>query len=226
MKNILLMALFVFSAGTLRAQQTALEQWNAEAKTNIRCLPKYGYATKTPDLLAIDSVFIHKTLADFPNPRAASAELIRLGFHYLYQNLLTAMYRFNQAYLLDSTNSDIYWGYGGVYMVLEDYPRAREQYLEGLARDSGNTRILTDFGLYFMLQDKLDSALQFFSKSYRLDSTNQSTLVKLAVCYYYLEDCKNALYYYQQCKALGGQQISQEFAEAIEKKCVIKSDKE
>ena len=35
------------------------------------------------------------------------------------------MYRFNQAYLLDSTNTDIYWGFGGVYMTLGDFENAK-----------------------------------------------------------------------------------------------------
>ena len=53
---------------------------------------------------------------------AASDYLIKLGFNYMYKrDLKTAMYRFNQAYLLDSTNSDIYWGYGAIYMTLGNF---------------------------------------------------------------------------------------------------------
>jgi len=196
-----------------------LNQWNEEAKNNIRCLPKYGYVKKTAGQLEVDTEFIQATLPQFANKRLASEHLIDLGFKYLYRDVKTAMYRFNQAYLLDSTNSDIYCGYGGVYMILKDYPRAKEQYEEGLLHDSVNTRILTDYGTYFMAQGIPESAILYMSRSYRLDSTNQNTLFKLAACYYYKGDCKNAVYYYERCKSLGGQPLTKEFVDALQTKC-------
>jgi Tfp pilus assembly protein PilF len=219
MKNLLAFCLFILSSSAVLAQQMTLNQWNEEAKTNIRCLPKYGYVEKTADQLEADSKFIQNTLPEFANKRLASEHLIDLGFKYLYHDVKTAMYRFNQAYLLDSTNSDIYWGYGAVYMTLQDYPKAKEQYEDGLLHDPTNTRILTDYGTYFMAQDIPDSAIQYMSRSYNLDSTNQNTLFKLAACYYYKGDCKNAVYYFEKCKSLGGQPLTKEFADALQTKC-------
>ena len=196
-----------------------LDQWNEEAKTNIRCLPKYGHVEKTAGQLEADTIFIQNTLTEFTSKRLASEHLIDLGFKYIYHDVKTAMYRFNQAYLLDSTNSDIYWGYGGVYMILQDYPRAKEQYEEGLLHDSVNTRIMTDYGTYFVVQDMPDSAIKYLSRSYILDSANQNTSFKLAACYYFKEDCKNAVYYYKRCKSLGGQPLTKEFVDSLQTKC-------
>src|SRR5450631_1823773 len=112
MRKLLAVSLFVFTASTVFAQQMTLDEWNEEAKSNIRCLPKYGNVEKTAGQRLADSNFIQKTLLSYPNKRLASDELIKLGFKYLYHDVKTAVYRFNQAYLLDSTNSDIYWGYG------------------------------------------------------------------------------------------------------------------
>jgi tetratricopeptide (TPR) repeat protein len=218
-KNLLTFCLFILYSATVMAQQMTLSQWNEEAKTNIRCLPKYGHVEKTAGQLEADSEFIQVALPRFATKRLASEHLIDLGFKYLYHDVKTAMYRFNQAYLLDSTNSDIYWGYGAVYMILEDYSRAKEQYEEGLLQDSVNTRILTDCGTYFMTQGLPDSAIKYMSRSYRLDSTNQNTLFKLSAYYYYKEDCKNAVYYYERCKSLGGQPITKEFEDALHAKC-------
>jgi tetratricopeptide (TPR) repeat protein len=219
MKNLLTFILFILASLSVAAQEMTLDQWNEEAKTNIRCLPKYGYAKKTIGQLEADSEFVNVTLPKFANKRLASEHLIDLGFKYLYHDIKTAMYRFNQAYLLDSTNSDIYWGYGGVYMVLQDYPRAREQYEDGLLCDSLNTNIMTDYGTWFVVQNMFDSAIQYLSKSYKLDSTNQNTSFKLAAIYFYKEDCKNALYYYEKCKALGGKPLTKEFEYELLKKC-------
>jgi tetratricopeptide (TPR) repeat protein len=219
MKNLLSFCLFIVCSSTLVAQQMTLSEWNEEAKTNIRCLPEYGHAAKSPGQLEADGEFIQSTLPQFANKRLASEHLIDLGFKYLYHDVKTAMYRFNQAYLLDSTNSDIYWGYGAVYMILEDYPRARVQYEDGLLHDPMNTRIMTDYGTYFMTQGTTDSAIQYMTRSYKLDSTNQNTLFKLSACYYYKEDCKNAVYYYEKCKSLGGQPLTKEFEDALHAKC-------
>lgn len=219
MKNLIAFCLFILASSSVVSQQMTLNEWNEEAKTNIRCLPKYGHADKTADQLEADSNFIRKTLPEFSSKRLASEELINLGFKYLYHDVKTAMYRFNQAYLLDSTNSDIYWGYGAVYMTLEDYPRAREQYEQGLLHDPLNSRIMTDYGTYFMVQGMTDSAFQYLSRSYILDSANQNTSFKLSACYYYIEDCKNAVHYYEKCKSLGGQPMTKEFVDALQTKC-------
>jgi tetratricopeptide (TPR) repeat protein len=219
MKNLFIFSIFILVYSTLSAQQMTLDQWNEEAKTNIRCLPKYGYAEKTTAQLAADNEFIQATLPQFANKRLASEHLIDLGFKYFYYDVKTAMYRFNQAYLLDSTNSDIYWGYGAIYMSLQDYPRAKIQYEEGLLQDPKNTRIMTDYATYFMSVGIPDSAIQYLSGSYILDSTNQNTSFKLAACYFYKEDCKNARFYYEKCKFLGGQPLSKEFEDAIHAKC-------
>ena len=74
-----------------------LDEWNKEAETEIRLWPKYGHLIKTAEQKEADSRFIEKVLPDYPSKRTASAALINLGFHYLYTDIKTAMYRFNQA---------------------------------------------------------------------------------------------------------------------------------
>ena len=211
------------------------EQWNEEAKTNIRLLPKYGYAIKTEGQKASDKEFIETTLKQYPTNRKASDHLIELGFKYLYNDIKTAMYRFNQAYLLDSTNTDIYWGYAGVYMTLGNLENAQKQYLEGLSIDPKNTHLLTDYGTYFMAQyyglqpldekkalPNLDFAINYLTESYLLDNKDQNTNFKLSICYYQKKDCKNAWKYYNECKSLGGQPITEDFTKALTELCKTK----
>ncbi len=239
MKKIFTLAITLFTLTTfgqkvseLEGQQMTLEQWNEEAKTNIRLLPKYGHAQKTDAQKKLDQEFIETVLKKDSTNRKASDHLISLGFQYLYRDIKTAMYRFNQAYLLDSSNTDIFWGFGGVYMTLGDYERAEKQYRIGLAIDPSNTHLLTDYGTYFMVQfyalqalDKkqaltnLESAITNMIKSYQLDPTNQNTTFKLSVCYWNKGDCDNAWKYYDICKALGGQPITEDYTNELKKKC-------
>ena len=231
MKLVLILTL-LFLALPMFGQQTTLEQWNEEARTTMRLLPRYGHVQKTEAQRESDRQFIETMLKQDTTHRRASNHLIELGFKYLNRDIKTAMYRFNQAYLLDSTNTDIYWGYGAVYMVLGDYVRAAHQYIEGVALDPNNTHLLTDYGTYHMVQynglqtqdetkaaANLDSAISYLLKSFSLNPKNQNTSFKLSICYYNKKDCENAWKYYDICKELGGQPITEEYSVEIKKTC-------
>jgi tetratricopeptide (TPR) repeat protein len=231
MKKLLTLTILIYSLTTY-AQQMTSSQWEEESKTNIRMLPKYGHIAKNENQKKLDKEFIETALKQDSTNRKASDHLVRLGFSYLYRDIKTAMYRFNQAYLLDSTNTDIYWGYGGVYMTLGEYAKAEKQYLEGLALNPENTHLLTDYGTYFMAQyyslqpidekgalRNLDSAIMYMTKSYRLDPLDQNTSFKLSICYWNKGDCENAWKYYDVCTALGGQPITEEYTNDLKKKC-------
>ena len=226
--------LFTISA---YSQQITLDDWNEQSRSNIRLLPKYGYAQKTEGQKALDKEFVESTIKQFAGNRKASAHLIELGFKYLNQDVKTAMYRFNQAFLLDSTNSDINWGYAAVYMTLQDFHKAQQQFLEGLSVNLNSTHLLTDYGTYFLAQyygmqagtDKgkalpqLDSALYYMIKSYNIDPKDQNTTFKLCVVYFLQKDCSKAWKYYNECKLLGEGPITEDFTKALKQQCAQKS---
>ena len=89
-----------------------------------------------------------------------------------------------------------------------------------------------DYGTYFMAQyyglqpiDKkgaltnLESAITYMLKSYQLDPTDQNTTFKLSFCYWNKGDCENAWKYYDICKELGGQPITEDYTKDLMKKC-------
>lgn len=224
--------LLLFCVSMTDAQTMSLDQWNKEAQTNIRLIPKYGHAQKSEAQNKADKDFIETALAQDTTNRKASDRFIRLGFKYLHSDIKIAMYRFNQAYLLDSTNSDIYWGFAAVYMVLADYARAEQQFVEGLAVNPNNTHLLTDYGTYFLMQyygltsqdstaalANLEHGINNLLKSYALDSKDQNTSFKLSLCYLIKGDCNNAQKYYNICKSLGGQPVTEEFIKDLLSKC-------
>ena len=223
---ILLMSLTVFG------QQMNWEEWEKESQTNIRLLPKYGNVEKTEKQKESDNEFIETILKQDSTHRKGSDHLIDLGFKYLYRDIKTAMYRFNQAYLLDSTNTDIYWGFGAVYMTLGKYEKAKEQYEEGLKIEPENTHLLTDYGTYLMAQyyelkpideenalANLDSAITYMTKSYKLDPEDQNTTFKLSILYWNKGDCENAWKYYDECVKYGGEPITEAYTKDLKKKC-------
>lgn len=213
-------------------QDITWEEWQKEATTDIRLFPRYGDAEKNSKQKKADKTFVKTALEQHSTKRAASEEYVQHGFNYLYSDIRRAMYRFNQAYLLDPSNSDIYWGFGAVYMILGQEKKGLEQYEEGLKIDPENPRILTDYGTYYLGQyyvlnpimpdkakENLEIALDYLSKSYEIDQSDQNTTFKLSVLYLIKEDCYHASKYYEECLALGGQPISKAFTSELLAKC-------
>lgn len=240
---MLIAILFISIPVSFTLGQISFEEWKEESKTNKRLLPRCGHLPKTQREIASDSDYVKQMMAlpQFKSRRDASNHLIGLGFQYYYRpDLKTAMYRFNQAYLLDTTNTDIFWGYGAVYMALGQYTLAKEQYEIGLAIDSYNTHLLTDLATYYMQQfytiiempesdivknpeelamAAMDSAIFYLRKSYGLDPKDVNTVYKLSVCFWNIDDCTNAWKYYDEAVALGGRPITKEYIEDLKKRC-------
>ncbi len=229
MKRILFLVTYLFAV-TSFGQQLNSTEWDEQAKSNIRLLPKYGLQKKTNEQKQADEKFINETmeLEQFNGDRkAASTHFIQLGFTYLSNgDAKTSMYRFNQAYLLDSTNTDIYWGYGAVYMTIGNFEKAQQQYLQGLSFNPMSSHLLTDYATYFMSQYTkehaaiyLDSTVKYLKKSFQADPHDRNTLFKLSAAYYYKGDCPNAWKFYDECKELGGQPITEEYTRELMTKC-------
>jgi tetratricopeptide (TPR) repeat protein len=237
MNKLLTTILILFSLASL-GQKMQVSPLEEEAKTNKRLLPRYGLLPKTESEIAADKDFVRETMkqAQFNGDyKAASGHLIKLGFDYLYKrDLRTAMYRFNQAYLLDSTNTDIYWGYGAFYMTLGNYEEGKKQYTQGLSINPNNTHLLTDYGTYFLSQyyglkgagyekddvmTNLDTAIMFLNKSFNINKNDPSTTTKLSICYWLKGDCEKAWDFYDKSKELGGQQLTEEYTADLKKKC-------
>jgi tetratricopeptide (TPR) repeat protein len=240
----LLLSTVLFSLMTASSfSQYSFDKWEEESKTNKRLLPRYGHLPKTQHEIKSDSDYIKQMMAlpQFKTRREASNHLISLGFQYYYRpDFKTAMYRFNQAYLLDPANTDIFWGYGAIYMAFGRYDLAKKQYDDGLAIDSVNTHLMTDLATYYMEQFHLtiqmpkndiikdpkaqagqfmDSAIHYLNKSYKIEPKDVNTVYKLSICNWNIENCSNAWKYYDEAVALGGRPITEEYTKDLKKRC-------
>jgi len=209
------------------AQQMSYQEWKEQAKTEIRLLPEYGHVSKTKEQIAFDNELIQGELKQEGTHRKASDHLITLGFNNLYSgDLRTAMYRFNQAWLLDPKNENDYWGFASIYFSFNDYDEALNQLEKGLAINPNSANILTDKATIYTAfyytkhnNEYLDKAISIFNRSYKIDPSNQNTLFKLSVAYYYKKDCVSAFKFHDECKKLGGQPITPDYTDALKKMC-------
>lgn len=221
----ILLSILIFQSSF--AQQMSYKEWQEQAKTEIRLLPEYGNVTKTQGQIEADQKLIEAEVKQEGTHRKASDHLITLGFNNLYSgDLKSAMYRFNQAWLLDPKNANVFWGYGAIYFTFNDTEQALKQYAKGLTLDPYSSNILTDKASIYMSifankgsSDYLNKAIDLFNKSYNIDPSNQNTSFKLSAAYYYKRDCVNAQKFYNFCMKLGGQPITQEYTDALKKMC-------
>lgn len=209
------------------AQQITYQAWKNAAKEEIRLLPKYDGVKKTPEQLEADQKFITTTLATEPNHRKASDYFIKRGFDYYYKgDLKTAMFRFNQAWLLDPGNENVNWAFGSVYAYFNDYENTLKQYDEGLKLNPKSASILTDKATIFATKynnngnkKDLGTALTLFKQSYLIDAKNENTLFKMSALYLAINDCPNAKKYFEECKKLGGKPIPSGYDVALKNNC-------
>ena len=227
MKKSLLTIIIILTSILSYGQSAIYMMWKMEAEKNIRLVPKYGNVEKTQEQKDADQAFIKTTLQTEGTKEKASENLVRLGFSYLSKrDFKTAMYRFNQAWLLNPENENAFWGFGGVYFSFNDYENALKQYEEGLSLNPKSSNILTDKATVFMSKfndsqdpNDLSTAINLFKASYNIDPKNQSTLFKMSVCYYLKSDCLNARKFYEECMLLGGQAITKEYTAALKQTC-------
>jgi tetratricopeptide (TPR) repeat protein len=238
MKNLtfimVLISLTSCGQNTMTSEKMTPDSWEEKSKLDKRLIPKYGHHKKTNREKKADEEFIKSMMNHYNgDKRIASDYFVQGGFYFLSQNKFdTAMFKFNQAYLLDSTNTNIYWGYGGFFYSIGNFEKAKEQYEEGLAIDSTNTHLLTDLGVYYKKKYydlhstdfenslvQLESSFDYLIKSYKIDPNSPNTLFNLSECYLIKDDCDNAWKFHDKCKAMEKRAVSDKFTEYLKKHC-------
>ncbi len=207
--------------------QVSYSEWIDMAKTDKRLMPMFGHTSKSDEEKKADEKMINSFLEQDSTPLAASEHLVKLGFEYLNNgDRRTAMFRFNQAWLVDSTNSNVFWGFGAVFGTLNAYQEAIDQFSRGLQLNPNNADILTDLGTIYLLKyyntDKkkeLGPGLDYLLKAYSIKPRNVNTVYKLSVFYFQLKKCDLAWKYYYECKRLGGTPITDEYTADLMKRC-------
>ena len=234
MKTILQVILLFFTSISF-SQSGNFEKWSLQADKDPSLQPEYGNIQKTPEQIDVDQQFIDKLLDEYDgDKKKASKKMTELGFKYLYEkgDFVTAMRRFNQAFLVEQNNADIYYGYGTVFFNLGEMEKARMQYDKGLNIDSEHAEILTDYGTTYLgdfynnfdsnkelANERLILAKKYLDKSYKLDQKNSNTIYKLAVINMYLDNCKEAWKYLKSAKKMKNPNVTVAFENELKTKC-------
>ncbi|MFA5620489.1 MAG: tetratricopeptide repeat protein [Weeksellaceae bacterium] len=227
MKTTFLILFFGFSILSY-SQNPHYESWKNLAKDNISLQPEYGNAVKTEQQIKSDNDFIEDILQYYNSKEEASAEMLKLGMNYLYEkgDFVTAMKRFNQAYLLNQNNPGVYYGYGSIFFNLGAFEEAKIYYEKGLKIKPNHSEILTDYATVFLAAyyedadtENLNKAKIYLEQSLKADSKNSDTMYKLSIVSMNLGDCKNARNYLKSAKKQNNPNITEAFEVELSQKC-------
>lgn len=142
--------------------------------TSINEQPMYGGVEKSEELKKADQKFIDWAVNKYGSREKASVAAADIGWQSFDNNDLdTAMKRFNQAWLLDASNAQCYWGFG-IIMGNRSARNTEENLRQSLIflqiaheKAPANARIMSDLAYSHTILG------YFLKKNYRLGSEDE-----------------------------------------------------
>jgi tetratricopeptide (TPR) repeat protein len=186
----------------------------------------YGHVKKCKEQLDIDKDFLSDCDKQYKNRKEAAQVHIDIGWDYFYKNQFeTAMMRFNQAWLLDSLNADIYWGYGNILGLSNKNFKESLVYLKkSLQMNPDNPRVwesaATSYGqLFFESKDinMLNASIEYLKTSIKLDPTNARAYGQLTASYSYFMQKDSAKKYLRITDKLDPSAVNPEVRKILSK---------
>ncbi len=196
-------------------------------------VPMYGGMDRAgvPDLKAGDDKLIADTSAHYGSREKAATEFIQQGFNFYYKDSLgMAMRRFNQAWLLDPNNPEVYWGFGVVLRDQEnmcesakhfDKALGFKRYFQGMYPDAAQTFALcgvSDKSLSEADRAQLyERADKLYAEAVEKDANKGNVYTSCATANFFREKYADAWAMVKKARETGGQ-ISPELLRALRAK--------
>jgi tetratricopeptide (TPR) repeat protein len=160
----------------------------------INLLPMYGEVQKCEEQIELDKKFILKSEKQFKDRKKASEYYVSKGWEYFYNNDIdTSMKRFNQAWLLDNSNPQIYWGFGNLLGKKGEFEESIKYLQKSIEMDSNNAKVYECISVsygqmyYRTKQNKyLNFRVESLKKALKIEPKNGNVLGELAGTYAYL----------------------------------------
>jgi tetratricopeptide (TPR) repeat protein len=192
----------------------------------INLLPMYGEVKKCEQQIELDNEFILESEKQFKNRKEASEYYVSKGWEYFYKDDNdTSMKRFNQAWLLDNTNSQIYWGFGNLLGRKKEFEKSIKYLQKSLELEPNNAKVYecisTSYGqLYLKTKDikYLDLRINNLNKALKIEPNNGRTLGELASSYSYLMQKDSLIKYIKKTDEIDSKFINPKVREIAEKK--------
>lgn len=183
-------------------------------------VPMYGEMEQNTnsEQMTADDKLIQETTKVFGSPERASVALANQGFTLYHKHDLDgAMRRFNQAWLLNPNNPEVYWGFASIRhtqgencesMGLIEKALAFNTYLTGLYPDAGRIIVLCTVSKTQLDPDQktinFEKAERLFDEASRKDVNKGYVYALWATAYYWKEQYEDAWTMVGQSQEHGG----------------------
>jgi tetratricopeptide (TPR) repeat protein len=206
-----------------------------ESRIPIDQVPMYGGMDRNavPELKSGDENFISSVVAEFGTREKASSAWVNRGFT-LYQqdDLAGAMRRFNQAWLLNPSNPEVYWGFASILTDQQKFCEALKMVKTAETKGALQPGFLPDAALVYTgcaIEDKsLDPAVreaylsrsdELFSQAFESPAVRKEyTLFHWARAMYGREDYSGAWEKVAQFRKETGKDIDPRFIRSLSQK--------
>lgn len=158
---------------------------HAQAARPRNEVPMYGDPDKPNKLSARDRDYIASIEKAGHTRQEVALEVMGQGWGYYQKgDLASAIRKFNQAWLLDPENPNIYHGFALVVAQRDKAVGQAEQLFRmALSRPGVNVNAYVDFGRFLMVLDRLDESLVQFRKAIEVSPTAPNARSNLSIVY-------------------------------------------
>ena len=149
---------------------------------SINEIPEYGNQPKSPEMLQADQQFLNTVKG---KEQQAFDHMMAVGWSFFKRgNIGTAIKRFNQAWLIDSTRYESYWGFAAVEGRLNNFETSKHYYEKAL-NHGGDTKILNpEYAIVFREQAKAENNSEKLAEADNLFMSEIEAGNEKAACIY------------------------------------------
>ena len=155
---------------------------SAPRQRNINEMPEYGNQPKSPEMLQADQEFLALTKG---KEKESFDHMMNVGWSFFKRgNIGTAIKRFNQAWLIDSTRYESYWGFAAAEGRLNNFETSKHYYEKAL-NHGGETKILNpEYAIVLREQAKAENNREKLAEADNLFMSEIEAGNEKAACIY------------------------------------------
>ncbi|MDB5234163.1 MAG: hypothetical protein JWR44_1156 [Hymenobacter sp.] len=191
----------------------------------INVLPMYGNKPKCPEQIEADKEFLAACDQQFASRKLASEHHLSAGWRCTEKGEFDpAMKRFNQAWLLDSTNAEVYWGFANVLGMKKQFRASIPLFTKYLKMNAANADVWEGLGtsygqMFFQIKDValLNKSIDALKSCVRIDPRNARAYGRLAGAYSYFVQQDSARKYLALADRLDPQAVNPELRKRLTK---------
>lgn len=185
--------------------------------------PMFGGINKTDEMKKSDEAFLLSIEKAGYTRENGAKEVVKAGFQYSKKGDLTsAIKRFNQAWLLDPENGDVYSGFAIITAKRNGSPTEIEKYFSmATSKPKVTEDAYVDYGRFLWSQNRLDESLIKLQKALEISSKAYNARANISFVFFKKSDFIKACEWANDAKN-NGDQLEPGYLEDICKRAAMR----